>query len=156
MKIQEEFYILVGPQFSHLWKEDWLLRSLLTIMFFQPLYFSQMLKSTMSCVKSWPMRPKSQGRSQNTALDLSRPWAKSPLKVWPWPPGNPARHLFSLELTPSKWKQISKQGITECKNETRGGIAASVCSYYLLPPALFSFWAFSPFAYESGICKWRA
>ena len=27
------------------------------------------------------MRWKSQGRSQNTALDLSRPWAKSPLKI---------------------------------------------------------------------------
>lgn len=33
------------------------------------------------------MRGKSQGRSQNTALDLSRPWAESPLKIWPWPPG---------------------------------------------------------------------
>ena len=84
------------------------------------------------------MRWKSQGRSQNTGLDLSRPWAKSPLKIWLWPPGDPVRLLFFLELTPSKWKQISKQGITECENETWGGIPASVCSYYLLSPALFS------------------
>lgn len=77
---QEEFYILVGPQFSHLWKEDscsdpFNNNVLSTFVFLTDAQVHCELRMILA------MRWKSQGESQNTALDLSRPWAKSPLKI---------------------------------------------------------------------------